>query len=167
MAGTRLLTGCVVALLLATGCPEPEPEPPAVAGTYPLTVTLLDGDCIAQDPDLINTSFLTWIGDTALSGTLELSQSGGDLVFDFEDCSFGGLVDAGEEYYFGGECTDQDGAVLTVSSEGTLGPDPDVADRATLLGEVHVDVDYKDFGSGPPDGTLDCFREVEIAGDSF
>lgn len=168
MRSRGIAFGVLVGLLLTGGCPQPEPEVPAVAGTYPLTVTLLDGDCIAQDPDLLNTSFLTWIGDTALSGTMELTQSGGDLTFDFEDCSFFGLVNADEEYYFSGDCVDQDGAALTVASEGQVGPSEDVADRATLAGEVTIDVDYTDEGgTGGPDGTLDCFREVEIAGDSF
>lgn len=158
----------VVGMLAVAGCPEPEPEIPSVAGTYPITVNLIDGDCIAQDPDLLNTSFLTWLGDSALSGTLEVSQSGPDLTLDFEDCSFAGLVNADEVYYFGGDCTDQDGAELTISSEGTLGPSPDVADRATLNGEVLIEADYTDdAGTGGPDGTIDCSRIVEIAGDSF
>ena len=168
MSPARVPPAAALALLTAlAGCPTPEEELPEVDGTYPVSVTLLDGDCLAQDPDLPPTSFLTWMAANGQAGMLEISQDGSDLSLVFEGCTLGGTVDVAATYYAGGEC-ESDGGQVTVSSYGDLGPDPDDGSKARLDGYVRLDVDYRDESGTPPaDGELDCFREVELAGTSF
>ena len=154
------------ALLGALGCPAPEEEVPQVAGTYPLAVTLLDGDCRSQDPDLPPESFLTWLTANGAAGMLDIEQDGGDLRFHFEACDLGGTVDPDESYYMGGDC--DAGGTVTVTSYGTLGADAEDSTKGFLDGYVLMDVDYRDpQGGGEPDGELDCSREVQITGTSF
>lgn len=160
--------GLAAPLFLAPlACPTPEAELPQVAGTYPLTITLLDGDCLSQDPSLPPTSFLTWIGANGQAGMLEVEQDGSDLSLQFEGCALGGTVDSAASYYAGGEC-DNDGGVVTVTSHGDLGPDPADASKGRLDGYVLIDADYLDAGGGAStDGEPDCYREVQIVGTSF
>ncbi len=150
------------------GCPPPEDELPQVAGTYPLAVTLLDGDCLSQDPDLPPESFLTWLTANGAAGMLEIEQDGGDLQFHFVACDLGGTVDVNESYYMGGDCVVDGGGVVTVTSYGALGADLEDSTKGSMDGYVLMDVDYRDgAGGGTPDGELDCFREVQIVGTSF
>lgn len=165
---TRLVGAVLAPALVLIGCPTPEEELPEVAGTYPLAVTLIDGDCLSQDPDLPPTSFLTWLTANGAAGMLDIEQDGGDLVFRFETCDLGGTVDVNQNYYAGGDCAADGDDVVTITSYGTLGPDAEDSTKGFLDGYVRIDVDYRDStGAGSADGELDCFREVQISGTSF
>ena len=159
---------CWFVVVAVAGCPGSQDEDVEnVAGTYPITVTLVTGDCLAQDTTgtLLNTSFLTWIGDSGQAGTVEVEQSGTELTFSFEDCSFSGTVNAQSTYYFGGDCDLEDGATITVTSDGTVGPTDEDPTRARLEGRIVIDADYMDAtGALGPDGEIDCSREVDIVG---
>ena len=138
-----------------------------MAGTYPLTITLLDGDCIAQDASLPPTSFLTWIGANAQAGMLDIEQDGSDLLFAFEACTLGGTIDVAGGYYAGGECESPEGASLVVTGTGTALESTSDASRIDIEGQIHIDVDYSGDGSDGADGETDCYREVRIGGTSF
>ncbi len=172
MSRRRGSHGSIVAIAVAAatlvGCPPEDIDPPEVAGTFPLLITLLDGDCLAQDPDLPPTAFLTWLAANGQAGMLEIEQEETDLEFHFEGCDLGGTVDAEESYYAGGECaTDPEGTAI-VTSYGTLGPAPEDSTVAALDGYLRMDVDYRDpSGGSQADGEDDCFREVQLTGTSF
>ena len=152
--------------LVLGGCPEPEPEVPAVQGTYPVTVAVVDGDCYPDNLTIFADSFVTWMGGDGTYGEVELVQQGSDISVFFGECEFFGTLDVEGDFYFGGECTTSaEGADIIVTSTGHAGPDEADNGHNRVEGTVLIEVDHQDEdGNQDPDGALDCSREADYSG---
>ncbi|MCK6529823.1 hypothetical protein L6R50_20460 [Myxococcota bacterium] len=166
LASLRAFTAapCLVALALASsGCEKEDEVPiPDVTGAYTVQygTRALGGDCQQVDPDLSGGSYASWIGGSVPPiGGLDVTQDGTSITLRFDGCDFLGNVGADGAYWFGGACDDPDtGAVLDVSSEGTITID-EGARKKVLQGSVSMEADFQDSAAGPgPDGTFDCTR---------
>ncbi len=162
----RTVLWLVVGGLLVAGCPEPEPEVPAVQGVYPVTVALVDGDCYPDGDTIFADSFVTWMGGDGTYGEVELVQEGSDITVFFGECEFFGTLDTEGAFYFGGECTTSaEGADIVVSATGIAGPDAADNGHKRVEGTAIIEVDHEDVdGNQQPDGTPDCSREADFSG---
>jgi len=162
----RTFLWLVVVGMWIGGCPEPDPEVPAVQGVYPVTVAVVDGDCYPDGVDVFADSFVVWMGGDGTYGEVELVQQSTDLTVLFGECEFFGTIDVDGDFYFGGECTTSaEGADILVTSTGTAGPDAEDNGHKRVEGTVLIEVDHRDEnGNQQPDGTLDCSREADFSG---